>query len=354
MVNIDDRIEAIIIEKCKAKGNCIWVLKVMGKFLDKKNQCYPSHATIIKDTGLSLDIIKRTLLELKKAGLISWKKRVNNKGGTTSNLYTVTKLISKYNTTPLVHEYTTPQCTSAPPPSAPVHYEVLKEEVLINNTICALEESKPTNSEEHPLFEAVKTVALEIEKTVPEHKHRIPKNLKAFEGYGLTKNLKARLSDYKLEEILEVIRFDAATNKSKEWHVYETLLRKSNFERQHKRMKIAKATKTKSIEGVSIADFYKKYLAPSVIKMKRDELNQYAKQYEELKTECQQIKEVFQIRNETLTAPLIFDIRHGMLKRAGTTPERRLRAFETFLNKISDYDRNKADLRKLFSKHLSY
>ena len=64
-------------------------------------------------------------------------------------------------------------------------------------------------------------------------------------------------------------------------------------------------------------------------------------------------KSKLDITNPTYTDCFVFDITYGTLaKRAGTKPDRRMGEFKQFYNTLSDYNKNKGILRKLFKNYL--
>jgi len=64
-------------------------------------------------------------------------------------------------------------------------------------------------------------------------------------------------------------------------------------------------------------------------------------------------KSKLDITNPTYTDCFVFDITYGTLaKRAGTKPDRRMGEFKQFYNSLSDYNKNKGILRKLFKTYL--
>lgn len=70
----------------------------LKKFANTKNQCYPSIKTIAKQSGISINKVKTTLIELEEKGIISKINRNRSDGGKSSNLYTLYDYQELWNT----------------------------------------------------------------------------------------------------------------------------------------------------------------------------------------------------------------------------------------------------------------
>lgn len=60
---------------------------VLSSHVDATGSCWPSHATLARETSLSSSSVKRALAELKAAGIVSWETRQIDSGATSSNRY---------------------------------------------------------------------------------------------------------------------------------------------------------------------------------------------------------------------------------------------------------------------------
>lgn len=56
---------------------------------NKQSQCWPSLATIARETGLSRSTVKRALADLEHAGYVKKEQRWRENGGKSSLLYTI-------------------------------------------------------------------------------------------------------------------------------------------------------------------------------------------------------------------------------------------------------------------------
>lgn len=56
---------------------------------DRQGQCWPSIATIARETGLSRSTVKRAILDLERAGYLKKEQRWRENGGKSSLLYTL-------------------------------------------------------------------------------------------------------------------------------------------------------------------------------------------------------------------------------------------------------------------------
>ena len=57
----------------------------------KDGSCYPAIPTIARDLALSQSTVRRALVDLRKAGLLTTHKRYRKNGGDSSNLYVLTR-----------------------------------------------------------------------------------------------------------------------------------------------------------------------------------------------------------------------------------------------------------------------
>lgn len=65
------------------------VYAVLAYHADASGLCWPSHATIAREGGLSVKTIQRALNGLRDKGHVSWTPRVSESGGSSSNAYRV-------------------------------------------------------------------------------------------------------------------------------------------------------------------------------------------------------------------------------------------------------------------------
>lgn len=65
------------------------VLVALGNFSDDQHQCFPSRKTLAAMAMCSVDTVDRALIRLQDAGLIEKETRTSNRGGLTSNCYTL-------------------------------------------------------------------------------------------------------------------------------------------------------------------------------------------------------------------------------------------------------------------------
>lgn len=56
-------------------GEAKLVYTILANFADKDGVCYPKHATIAAMTGWSVSTVKRSLVQLRDHGYVSWKPR---------------------------------------------------------------------------------------------------------------------------------------------------------------------------------------------------------------------------------------------------------------------------------------
>lgn len=89
-------------------ANEIAVYVALSCRADGANYCYPSHATIAGESGMSVRTAQRVLVSLREKGLVEWSQRRGEKGDLTSNGYRLTTLVS---------ERPIPPVSVTPPPS---------------------------------------------------------------------------------------------------------------------------------------------------------------------------------------------------------------------------------------------
>ena len=58
----------------------------------QKGTCFPSVPRIARDTGLSVNTVRRAIRDLKKTGFVLVDERVRWNGADSSNLYTLTEV----------------------------------------------------------------------------------------------------------------------------------------------------------------------------------------------------------------------------------------------------------------------
>jgi hypothetical protein len=69
------------------KGPQRAVLLVLADRADDSGQCWPSHSTLARESGLAQSTVKIALQQLREAGLIRWEQRRDDSGDLTSNRY---------------------------------------------------------------------------------------------------------------------------------------------------------------------------------------------------------------------------------------------------------------------------
>jgi len=72
------------------KGPPRALLMALADRANDSGECWPSIATLAKESGLSRTTVKVSLRTLKKAGFIDWKQRRDESGDLTSNRYVLT------------------------------------------------------------------------------------------------------------------------------------------------------------------------------------------------------------------------------------------------------------------------
>ena len=85
MINIDERLLDLL---PKIKGDSLAILLLITKRINRKNEAFPSRATLMKESGYGKDTVDKCLKILKENGLLSAKQRHLN-GKLTSNNYTI-------------------------------------------------------------------------------------------------------------------------------------------------------------------------------------------------------------------------------------------------------------------------
>ncbi len=120
------------------------------------------------------------------------------------------------------------------------------------------------------------------------------------------------------------------------------------YEPRYEKLKKQKAKQPEQ----TLKQYYEKYLRPTVIRNLRENKPHIMQDYDKHKDSVLELKLQLNCNNETLTTPLVYDVMYGMFRRAGAKPMSRYKVFRTFLRQLSDYNRNKGELRKLFQKYL--
>ncbi len=62
----------------------------------QKGFCYPGIPRIARDTGLSVNTVRRAIQDLKRTGFVLVDERSRSNGADSSNLYTLTNLESAW------------------------------------------------------------------------------------------------------------------------------------------------------------------------------------------------------------------------------------------------------------------
>ncbi len=63
---------------------------------DKDGKCYPAIGTIAKELKLLLSTVKRAIADLEKSGYLRSEQRWRENGGTSSNMFYLTKVDCLY------------------------------------------------------------------------------------------------------------------------------------------------------------------------------------------------------------------------------------------------------------------
>jgi|TARA_R110000823_G_scaffold276266_1_gene394893 hypothetical protein len=93
-----------------------FILVLLGNYADENGKCYPSYRHIAEIVGLKdTKGVQRAIKEFEQDGLLSIERRVNDKGGYTSNMYQLTIPTGKRTPTPVGLE--TPTLTVQEPPN---------------------------------------------------------------------------------------------------------------------------------------------------------------------------------------------------------------------------------------------
>ncbi len=72
------------------KGPPRALLMALADRANDSGECWPSIATLAKESGFSRSTVRTSLNTLKDAGFINWKQRRDESGDLTSNLYILT------------------------------------------------------------------------------------------------------------------------------------------------------------------------------------------------------------------------------------------------------------------------
>jgi len=242
----------------------------------------------------------------------------------------------------------------------PVHDRVHNKTTNINNTINNNNICVDSIESLPYYFETIE--ALNYLSDLVGTKFKIPTSKSLFERYDHYKSIKARLKEgYSIDELKQVTKFCYELwkdDKKFRKFIRPATIFSTKFKSHLESMQIEQSLEQKTPETSAnikneYENYYKSHLIPHVIRAKRDELNKNYTIYKEVYKSLLD-SEIFNLsKNESLTVPLLFDVGWGLCSpRAGAKPQRRLKKFEVFLKGLSDYDRNKGDLRKLFIKYL--
>jgi len=104
-----------------------------------------------------------------------------------------------------------------------------------------------------------------------------------------------------------------------------------------------------------IEDYYKKHLKAAVLRTNSDLFKSLVVLYREQQDKLLELKLELNTKNPTLSTAFLFDFIFGFAKnRAGTKPQRRIEKIKAFHSKLSDYNRNKGEMRKMFTNYLNH
>lgn len=113
-----------------------------------------------------------------------------------------------------------------------------------------------------------------------------------------------------------------------------------------------KSKKITAKEEITIEEYYKKYFSSKNLARLTKEKPYLIQDYTKHQESVLERKLELNSKNETLTAPLIYDVMFGLFTKAGAKPDSRFMVFKAFYEKLTSYEQNKGDLRNLFVTYL--
>lgn len=90
MINLDTRLLKVVDE------NELWLLCQLAKRINSFRECWPSNATLCKDTGWHIEKLQRVKKSLVQKGLLQIKPRKIPDGQTSNMYYVTTKYVSLF------------------------------------------------------------------------------------------------------------------------------------------------------------------------------------------------------------------------------------------------------------------
>lgn len=128
-----------------------------------------------------------------------------------------------------------------------------------------------------------------------------------------------------------------------------------NAERWNDDFKTEAQPKNNTGQSETIESYYKKHLKEAVLRSRNDYFKKLVVLYAEQQNKLLELKIQLNTKNPTLSTAFLFDFIHGLgSQRAGTKPERRTEKIKVFYSKLSDYNKNKGEMRALFTDYLKH
>lgn len=90
MINLDDRLFKAV------NGDELWLLCHVAKRINASRECWPSNATLCKETGWSIDKLQKVKKSLVSKNLMEVKVRKNKTGQQSNNYYIITRFIGVF------------------------------------------------------------------------------------------------------------------------------------------------------------------------------------------------------------------------------------------------------------------
>ncbi len=344
MLNIDDRLQPILKSKCKDPASSFWLLTKIALYMDENNKCWPSYKTLIEDTGYSETKVIRLLKQLKGAGVLSWTRRKKpNSKENKSNLYHVTKYIKLYMTlpTPVLVPPTNASVGTLPTP--------VLEEVLINEVL-EEEEIKVKTKEQLHNEKLEASLLLVFKREMYENWDDSLKE--AFRDFCYFRNRQMRFTWTEVTQLNgEARKVNISIEKYGMQETTKFIQRATLGGFMYIKYEPLRNNKPAPKEQ-TLTEYYNKYLKPNSFRHLRQNKPYIAQDYPKHKDSVLELKLELNCKNETLTTPFLYDVMYGMFTKAGAKPLSRYAVFRSFLNGLSDYKRNKGELRKLFTEYL--
>jgi len=341
MINLDDR----IFEDVK-KPEHMWLLLHIARRIGKNRDCWPKNFTLAKDCNWSENTVQKYKKQLKELGLLTIEKRfVNNKQAANSYLVNTPdiKLYIPINQIPTQDLGTQDVGTQSVGTQDLGNRSINKIEVLINKNNSYIGQIKDLQRERENLKAQLRELTEKQPK--PKRKRFSPPSIEQ-----ITEHFTQKGSDQAEAEnffnFYESNGWKVGKNKMVNWKAAGTNWVKRNG-KTHK-------PKTKNLVQRYV-DYLNSHIENKILRKehKKYEILYLIAGKDETVRQINNFKSKLDITNPTYTDCFIFDITYGTLaKRAGTKPDRRMGEFKQFYNTLSDYNKNKGILRKLFKTYL--